>query len=134
MATVQTRLAALSKAHDQYIAGLAHVHMGPEKNPLRDARVRQLISAARRAYARRGCEAVRPVAATRHVMEALLSTCGDDLIGKRDRALLLFGWASGGRRRSEIIAATFENVRRDGEGFVYDLLSRFMSSRTKRLS
>jgi len=43
------------------------------------------------------------------------------LIGKRDRALLLFGWASGGRRRSEIIAATFENVRRDGNGFVYDL-------------
>jgi integrase len=121
MATVQTRLAALSKAHDQYIAGHAHVQMGPEKNPLRDPRVRQLISAARRAYARRGREAVCPVAATRHVMEALLSTCGDDLIGKRDRALLLFGWASGGRRRSEIIAATFENVRRDGEGFVYDL-------------
>src|ERR1022692_2296522 len=121
MATVQTRLAALSKAHDQYIAGNAHVQMGPEQNPLRDARVRQLISAARRAYARRGREAITPVAATRHVMEALLSTCGDDLIGKRDRALLLFGWASGGRRRSEIIAATFENVRRDGEGFVYDL-------------
>ena len=121
IATVQTRLAALSKAHDQYIAGHAHVQMGPECNPLRDARVRQLISAARRAYARRGREAVRPVAATRYVMEALLSTCGDDLIGKRDRALLLFGWASGGRRRSEIVAATFENVRRDGEGFVYDL-------------
>ena len=121
MATVQTRLAALSKAHEHYIAGNAHVQMGPEKNPLRDPRVRQLLSAARRAYARRGREVIRPVAATRHVMEALLSTCGDDLIGKRDRALLLFGWASGGRRRSEIIAATFENVRRDGEGFVYDL-------------
>ena len=46
----------------------------------------------------------------------------DDLIGKRDRALLLLGWASGGRRRSEIFtAASFENVRRDGDGFVYDL-------------
>ena len=121
MATVQTRLAALSKAHEQYIAGNAHLHIGPEKNPLRDPRVRQLISAARRSYARRGRKAVPPVAATRHVMEALLSTCGDDLIGKRDRALLLFGWASGGRRRSEIVAATFENVRRDGEGFVYEL-------------
>src|ERR1035441_6491323 len=72
MATVQTRLAALSQAHDQYIAGHAHVYMGPEKNPLRDPRVRQLISAARRAYARRGREVIRPVAATRHVMEALL--------------------------------------------------------------
>jgi integrase len=54
-------------------------------------------------------------------MEALLATCGEDLQGVRDRALLLFGWASGGRRRSEITAATFENVRRDGEGFIYEL-------------
>jgi integrase len=121
LATVQTRLAALSKAHEHYILGNAHTQMGPEKNPLRDPRVRQLIGAARRAYARRGKEAIRPVAATRDVMEALLSTCGEDLIGKRDRALLLFGWASGGRRRSEIVTATFENVRRDGNGFVYDL-------------
>ena len=121
MATVQTRLAALSKAHEHYIANSIHLKLGPEINPLRDPRVRQLISAARRAYARRGREPSRPVAATRHVMEALLSACGDDLIGKRDRALLLFGWASGGRRRSEITAATFENVRRDEEGFVYHL-------------
>jgi integrase len=121
MATVQTRLAALSKAHEHFIANNAHRKLGPEVNPLRDPRVRQLISVARRAYARRGREPSRPVAATRHVMEALLATCGDDLLGKRDRALLLFGWASGGRRRSEITAATFENVRRDGEGFVYNL-------------
>jgi integrase len=121
MATVQTRLAALSKAHEHFIANNRHLNLGPEKNPMRDARVRQLISAARRAYARRGREPSRPVAATRHVMETLLATCGEDLIGKRDRALLLFGWASGGRRRSEITAAAFENVRRDGEGFVYHL-------------
>jgi integrase len=54
-------------------------------------------------------------------MEALLATCGEDLIGLRDRALLLFGWASGGRRRSEITAATFENLKRDGDGYVYEL-------------
>jgi integrase len=121
MATVETRLAALSHAHEHYIANSAHLKLGPEVNPLRDPRVRQLISAARRAYARRGREPCRPVAATRSVMEALLASCGDDLIGKRDRALLLFGWASGGRRRSEIVSATFENVRRDGDGFVYHL-------------
>jgi len=121
MATVQTRLAALSKAHEYLIANSAHLNLGPEKNPLRDPRVRQLIGAARRAYARRGREPSRPLAATRQVMEALLATCGNNLIGKRDRALLLFGWASGGRRRSEITAATFENVRRDGAGFLYHL-------------
>jgi integrase len=121
IATVETRLAALSRAHEGYLAKNDHLHLGPEINPLRDPRVRQLIAAARRAYARRGLDPVRPVAATRSVMDALLTTCGADLIGVRDRALLLFGWASGGRRRSEIVAATFENVRRDGEGFVYEL-------------
>jgi integrase len=121
LATVETRLAALSWAHERYIANHAYLNLGPQANPLRDPRVRQLLSAARRAYARRGRDPRRPVAATRTVMEALLATCADDLAGKRDRALLLFGWASGGRRRSEITAATLENVRRDGEGFVYDL-------------
>jgi hypothetical protein len=61
------------------------------------------------------------VAATRGVMEALLATCEDNLSGKRDRALLLFGWASGGSRNSEITDASFENVRRDGSGFVFEL-------------
>jgi integrase len=121
IATVKTRLAALSKAHEHYIANHAHLNLGPEINPMRDARVRQLIGAARRAYARRGRDPVRPVAATRSVMEALLATCGDDLTGKRDRALLLFGWASGGRRRSEIVEASYENIRRDGNGFVFEL-------------
>jgi integrase len=121
IATIETRLAALSKAHEHYIAQNAQLKSGPDRNPLRDARVRQLLSAARHTAARRGRKSPRLVAATREVMGALLATCGDDLTGKRDRALMLFGWASGGRRRSEIVAATFENVRRDGDGFVYHL-------------
>jgi integrase len=120
-ATVETRLAALSKAHEIYRIDNPHLNLGPISNPLRDPSVRQLLAAARRAYARRGRAPSRPAAATRAVMDALLSTCGDDLIGIRDRALLLFGWASGGRRRSEITAATFENVRRYEEGYVYEL-------------
>ncbi len=121
IATVETRLAALSWAHERYMARHPHLGLGPEANPLRDPRVRQLLAAARRAYARRGRDPRRPVAATRPVIEALLATCAGDLIGKRDRALLLFGWASGGRRRSEITTATFENVHREGDGFIYDL-------------
>jgi integrase len=122
LATVETRLAALSRAHDLFIAN-CHERLPPETNPLRSPAVRQLMSAVRRTYARRPPDQVRsrPVAATRSVMHALLATCSDDLIGIRDRALLLFGFASGGRRRSEIVAATLENVRRDGDGFVYEL-------------
>jgi integrase len=121
--TVETRLAALSRAHDIFIAN----HLPPlpaAANPLRDPGVRELLSAVRRAYARRPPDHERrpPIAATRPVMEALLATCQDDLPGIRDRALLLFGFASGGRRRTEIVAATLENVRRDGEGgFVFEL-------------
>jgi integrase len=122
-ATVETRLAALSRAHDVYIANQLPP-LPAQVNPLRDPGVRDLLSAVRRAYARRPPDHQRrpPIAATRPVMEALLATCQEDLPGIRDRALLLFGFASGGRRRSEIVAATLENVRRDGKGgFVFEL-------------
>ncbi len=121
--TVETRLAALSRAHDVFIASQIPP-LPAQANPMRDAGVRQLLSAVRRAYARRPPDHERrpAIAATRPVMEALLATCQDDLAGIRDRALLLFGFASGGRRRSEIVAATLENVRRDDQGgFVYEL-------------
>src|SRR5580704_3151083 len=121
--TVMTRLAALSKAHDLFIANQIPP-LKADANPLRDPGVRQLLSAVRRAYARRPPDYERrpAIAATRPVMEALLATCQADLPGIRDRALLMFGFASGGRRRSEIVAATLENVRRDGlGGFVFDL-------------
>jgi integrase len=121
LATVETRLAALSQAHDAYIAKNDHLNLGAEINPLRDPRVRQLLSAARRAYARRGRSPSRPQAATASILDTLVATCGDDLAGIRDRALLYFGFSSGGRRRSEIVAASFENVRRDGDGFIYEL-------------
>ncbi len=123
LATVKTRLAALSRAHDVF--GASQVSpLPPASNPLRDPGVRYLLSVVQRAYAHRPPDHERrpPIAATRPVMEALLATCQDDLAGIRDRALLLFGFASGGRRRSEIVAATFENVRRDHQGgFVYKL-------------
>jgi integrase len=121
--TVETRLAALSRAHDIFIANQLPP-LPAAANPLRDPGVRALLSAVRRAYAGRPPDHERrpPIAATRPVMEALLGTCQNDLPGIRDRALLLFGFASGGRRRSEIVAATLENVRRDGEGgFVFEL-------------
>lgn len=55
-------------------------------------------------------------ALTREPLEALLATCDDSLTGKRDRALLLFAWGTGGRRRSEVTAATLENVARNRGG------------------
>ena len=61
-------------------------------------------------------------ALTREPLEALLATCDTSLRGRRDRALLLFAWASGGRRRAEVAAATRENVHQVGERlWVYTL-------------
>lgn len=52
----------------------------------------------------------------------MAATCDASLIGKRDRALLYFAFASGVRRRSEVAAATVENLRllQDGS-FAYHL-------------
>ena len=51
----------------------------------------------------------------------MLATCGNDLVGIRDRALLLFGWASGGRRRSEVAAAKVERLQRTKDGYIYKM-------------
>lgn len=69
----------------------------PFESPLlRDAR-----SKARRAAARpRQRKSANPV--TRDILEQILGVCGPDIRGCRDRAILCLGWASGGRRRSEI--------------------------------
>jgi integrase len=61
-------------------------------------------------------------ALTRSPLERLLATCNGDLRGVRDRALLLFAWASGGRRRSEVAEARMEHLERAGEtGYIYRL-------------
>jgi integrase len=55
------------------------------------------------------------------VLEALLATCDDTLAGVRDRALLLFGLGSGGRRRSEVAAARVEDLVAVDGGYLFRL-------------
>ncbi|WP_440898646.1 site-specific integrase [Bordetella genomosp. 4] len=111
LATVRHRLAVLSEAHETQEL----------PNPCRSRAVQTLLERVRSAYAKRGDRPARKDALTKEPLEQLLSTCDDSLIGLRDRALLLFGWASGGRRRSEIVRATIENTRRVPEGFLYTM-------------
>lgn len=91
-------------------------------NPTGSAEVRQLLAGARRSAHKRGERPRKKVAITRAELHALLATCGPDLAGVRDRALLSLSFASGGRRRSEVAAATLAHLRPlpDG-GFVYHL-------------
>ena len=58
-------------------------------------------------------------AITKDILVAILRTCDDSLIDARDRALILFGWASGGRRRSEIADAELKDLEADGDNFIY---------------
>jgi len=109
--TLMLRISVLSKAHD----ALRH------PNPCRSAALRELLSRTRRAYARRGAGPRQKPALTREPLEALLATCDDSLCGLRDRALLLFAWASGGRRRSEVAQATVENTVATADGYLYRL-------------
>ncbi|MBP0644372.1 hypothetical protein J8J17_21495, partial [Mycobacterium tuberculosis] len=46
----------------------------------------------------------------------MAATCDTSLKGKRDRALLYFAFASGGRRRSEVAEATVNHLTRLPEG------------------
>jgi len=110
--TVLHRLSVLAKAHEMKRVG----------SPTHDPAVQELLRRTRRAYASRGTRPNRKPALTREPFEALLATCTDGLAGVRDRALLLFAFSSGGRRRSEVAAATFENLTALGDGsYLYRL-------------
>lgn len=112
LSTVVHRVAVLSSAH----------RLRKAANPCENVAVRHLLARGRRAAVKRGERPHKKTAATRTELEAMLATCDDSLEGLRDRALLYFGFASGGRRRSEIAAADVADLRRltDG-GFVYRL-------------
>ncbi|MEB1101543.1 site-specific integrase [Xanthomonas campestris] len=112
LSTVVQRVAVLSTAHK----------LKRLTNPCELPSVRTLLSRARRAAVKRGDRPTKKTAITRPELEAMLATCDDSLEGLRDRALLCFGFASGGRRRSEIAAADMRDLRKVGEdGYIYRL-------------
>lgn len=110
--TIDRRISTLSTFHKT--KGLA--------SPCNDPTVSKLMSKARKAAARRGEKPKKKKAVIKDVLDQMIETCSDDsVIDVRDRALLFFGWASGGRRRSEIVSATFENLEERGDNYVYQL-------------
>lgn len=112
LTTLVHRISVLSKVHQ----------LEDVANPCEQPRVRELLSKTRRGYAKRGALPRKKPALTREPLQALLATCDNSLTGLRDRALLSFAFASGGRRRSEVATASMENTRREGDEFVFELL------------
>jgi integrase len=110
--TLIHRIAVLSKAHQ----------IGEFKNPCHDPKVRELLSRTRKAYAKRGALPRKKDALTKEPLQAILQTCDDSVIGIRDRALILFAWSSGGRRRSEVASADMQFLKRTGpDAYLYNL-------------
>jgi integrase len=89
-------------------------HLSPWKHPViedtRDMLGRRLGTAPKRQ--KRGLEAVGGTTLLFRVCDQI----SDDVRGVRDRAMILVGWAGGGRRRSEIAAARVENFTDTAEG------------------
>ena len=110
-ATLNRRFMAVSTAHR--IANL--------DNPCRDRGVVEVLNRARRAALRSGRRPAKKAAAHWEILEGMLATCGDDIAGVRDRAILLFAFSSGGRRASEVSEATVGRLQRMGGEWVYNL-------------
>jgi len=99
--TVQRRLASWSTLHRW--KGLD----GPFGSPSLKTAMRLAVRAADRSRRRKS-----PTAVTRDVLDAMLTTCSTaSLVDLRDRAILLVGFASGGRRRSELADLRVERLR-----------------------
>jgi integrase len=109
LSTIKRRLASLSIHLEQYKL----------ENQSQTEAIRQLLQKLTKKY---GGSKPAGKAITKDILDDMLSTCGDKLIDVRDKALLLFAWASGGRRRTEIATADIKDLTKTPEGdFTYNL-------------
>ena len=78
----------------------------PVKSPEVGVALKLALKARKRDRARKSAKAI-----TLDVLSQLLATCWQsELIDQRDRAMLLTGFCSGGRRRSELVGLTVAQI------------------------
>ncbi|WP_275100176.1 site-specific integrase [Sedimenticola hydrogenitrophicus] len=104
--TLRRYLSSLSIAHAE--------HSCP--SPTRDERVKLLLRRLRQAEA--GEPPEKKSAITADLLNRLVDTCDESLRGIRDRAILLVGFASGGRRRSELASLQVTDLQRADGGYL----------------
>jgi len=138
LSTIELRLSVMSAEHRRLQAqGGVYAAL---YNPCLDPAVKQLRSNLRRSYAHAEAPAAlkrlgkrkKAPALTVDMLQRLLATCDESLTGLRDRSLLAFAFASGGRRRSEVASASLEQLRPVAgagsapdaapAGYIYELL------------
>ena len=103
LATVKRRIASLSVFLDQ----------SKWPNPCHEKEVKAVLSKLTKKY---GGSKPAGKAITRYILDDMLDTSKDLLIDIRDKALLLFAWGSGGRRRSEVVAALMKDLVKNRDG------------------
>jgi len=74
-------------------------------------------------------------AITKDILDDMIDTCDTTkLIDVRDKALLLFTWGTGGRRRNEVTAADMKNLVKTPEGnYTYTINKKQNRPRRERL-
>ena len=116
LATVKRRIASLSVCLDRM----------QWHNPCRDKEIKLLLEKLSKKHKR--FNKLQPI--TKDILEDMIKTCkSDSKLDIRDKAILFFGWSSGGRRRSEIIEAKYENLTKTSDG---DYLYNLNSSKTNQ--
>ena len=109
LSTIKRRIASLS----------VFVESSKLPNPCHTKEVKQLLFKLTKKY---GSSRPAGKAITKDILDDMLDTCKDKLLDIRDRALLLFAWGSGGRRRSEVASADMKDLVRTPENeFVYTI-------------
>ena len=108
-------------------------------NPARSEHIRDLLRSAQRIESKAGRVPKKSLPITQEILKKLLKSIRPyTLIGKRNRAILVFGFYTGGRRRSEIATAEYRFLTEYQGGYKY-LLHRSKTDQagkgsTKRLS
>ena len=108
--TIRRKVASISTVHR--LTG----HLDPTKHP-------EVHIAMRKVHRQLGARFEQAYPITRTVLDRMLCVCGEDLIGCRDRALLLVAYDSM-RRRQELVSFRFEDIKSSGIGAASILLRR----------
>lgn len=109
VSTLRRMLASVSVAHTEH--GV--------QTPTTSSNVKLLLRRAQQQQADLGKRQMRAI--TKDILMAMIDTCDDSLHGTRDKALLLVGFASGGRRRSELVNLQVNDLQKIPEGYLLTL-------------
>lgn len=110
--TLERKISSMSTYHKQFL-----------ENPFKDERLKLLLAKAKKAAINKGITKNKKSALDKNLMDLLINTCNNNskLIDVRDKALLLVGFCSGGRRRSEITSLRVEDIKKVTTGYIANI-------------